>query len=124
MCAYRKRPRRFPDLTKILLDQGDTRGAISLLEKGVTSNPDEASLRAALAKAYMEASEPRRAIPHLLRAIELDPGNGNYHYQLGRAYLKAGRQREANREMATSRRLQVRALEGQMESLSRDRAAK
>jgi len=110
-------------LTKIKLDQGDTGGAISVLESAVKRNPDAPTLRAALAKAYLQAGEAQRGIAHLEHAIALDPGNGNYHYQLGRAYLKAGRQREANAQMAAARRLQVRLLEGQMEALSRDHDA-
>jgi len=110
----------YEDLARIKLEQGDTDGAISVLETAGARIRDSASLLSALAKAYLEKSEPDRAIPCLRRALDLEPYNGNYHYQLGRAYEQAGRRSEGHAEMIKARALQVEVLRGQMEALSRD----
>jgi tetratricopeptide (TPR) repeat protein len=111
----------YEDLTRIELDQGNTRDAISLLQTAVVRIPDEASLYSALGKAYSQRGEYAQAIPELQHALALEPRNGNYHYQLGRAYLATGRQKEGKAEIAAARTLQTEVLEGQMEVFSRDR---
>jgi tetratricopeptide (TPR) repeat protein len=111
----------YKDLAEIKLDEGDTAGAIALLEQGTQRNPDAAELFAVLGRAYLRTNDFTRAIPSLKRAIALDDNNGSYHVQLSRALTGAGKRKQADAEMARARVLMTRPPDGTMEVLSRDR---
>jgi tetratricopeptide (TPR) repeat protein len=110
----------YEDLAEIRMDQGDMKGAIALLEKGVARNPDTPMLLSTLGRAYLQISDTTRAIANLSHAITLDPQNSLYHYQLGRAYLKAELPGKADAEMRRARTLLDAPVEGKMEAISRD----
>jgi len=112
----------YKELAELLMDQGNTHGAIALLEKAVELNTDAPLLLSTLGRAYLQVPNTGRAISNLTKAITLDPKNSSYHYQLGRAYLEAGRRDEANAEMRRARSLADETPEGKMEVLSRDQS--
>jgi tetratricopeptide (TPR) repeat protein len=115
-------PWAYKELSELKLDREGAAGAIALLEKGATHNPDAPELFATLGKDYLQAGDVTHSIAALRRAIAIDGENSSYHYQLGRALFKAGHSREANTEIARGRALGAEVMQGQMQALSRDAA--
>jgi tetratricopeptide (TPR) repeat protein len=111
----------YKDLSEIKLDQGDTTGAIALLQTATQRNPHAPELFDVLGRSYLRTNDFAKAIPVLQRAIALDDKNGSYHAQLSRALNGAGQRRQAENEMARARALMIRPPDGAMEVLSRDR---
>lgn len=58
---------------EIALGEGDYAGAISLLQKDIASNPDDAEAYALLGHAYKLSNDPQNAIAAYKKALELNP---------------------------------------------------
>ncbi len=113
-------PWGYKDLSDLKLDRGDAAGAVVLLQKGTTRNPDASELFANLGRAYLQTGDLPHSIAAFKRALTLDPGNSSYHLQLGRALLKAGHNKEAGSEIARGRALANKTSQSEMQAFSRD----
>ena len=56
-----------------MLKMGQTQNAVSLLEQNVIDNPDSASSRFGLGRAYRSSGEPQKARLQFLEALRIDP---------------------------------------------------
>ena len=73
-----------------LLADGNHHAATTVLERARDLEPDQGSIREALARAYFSSARYRDAEEEYGRAVELDPVNDYAHYGLGRCRLRAG----------------------------------
>lgn len=90
---------------ELLLNRGDSDGALPLLQKALHLNSDELPyVHSDLSRIYDERGDTKRAISELESALPAD-NDGSYHYRLGRLYLKAGDRKAADRAMQESERL-------------------
>ena len=79
----------FQDGSRLLAD-GNHHAAATVLERARDLEPDQGSIREALARAYFSSARFRDAEVEFARAVELDPVNDYAHYGLGRCRLWAG----------------------------------
>lgn len=73
------------------LDDGNPAGAVEVLELAVEREPEQASLREALGRAYFAAARPRLARGEFERALEFDPTDDYAHFGVGRCFEREGR---------------------------------
>jgi Flp pilus assembly protein TadD len=73
-----------------LLDVREFRQAAIALERAKALEPDKASIREALGRAYLAARAYRRAAEEFGAAVELQPTDGYAHYGLARALERLG----------------------------------
>ncbi|HEY0144407.1 MAG TPA: tetratricopeptide repeat protein [Thermoanaerobaculia bacterium] len=72
----RENPRLLGSLGRIQLARGDARTARATLERALASDPNEASVREALADLYLKQSEPDRALEMVNPLVEKALGRG------------------------------------------------
>jgi Flp pilus assembly protein TadD len=82
-----------------LLDSGDAHAAAVALERARTMEPEQGSIREALARAYFRSGRHRDAATEFERAVELDPVNDYAHFGLGLSLLRVGERAGARRHL-------------------------
>jgi len=82
-----------------LLDSGDAHAAAVALERARALEPEQGSIREALARAYFRSSRHREAAAEFERAVELDPVNDYAHFGLGLSLLRVGDRDGARRHL-------------------------
>ena len=76
----------YVNLGNLLMEQGQTKEALVLLETATTLAPNNAYCHLTLGMAYRQIGQQEAARRELERATQLEPGNAKAHYQLGRLY--------------------------------------
>jgi tetratricopeptide (TPR) repeat protein len=76
----------YVNLGNLLMEQGQTKEALALLETAATLAPNNAYCHLTLGMAYRQLGQQEAAQRELERATLLEPGNAKAHYQLGRLY--------------------------------------
>jgi tetratricopeptide (TPR) repeat protein len=99
----------YVNLGNLLMEQGETKEAVTPLEKAVALAPDNAFCRLKLGAAYLRTGNLEAARRELERATSLDPENAAAHYQLGRLYKEAHEPDRAKIEFDRTAELQARA---------------
>ncbi|GIF72047.1 tetratricopeptide repeat protein [Asanoa siamensis] len=79
----------------LFFEAGDPAGAARLLEPIVVAEPDNASVRQLLARAYFQSAQLGRAEEQLRALVDRDPSDHYAHHVLGRTLERQGRQSEA-----------------------------
>lgn len=82
------------------LADGNPHGAAAVLEEALAQQaadrqPEKASLREVLGRAYFASSQIQRARAEFERALALDPSNDFAHFSIGRCYERQGRLEDA-----------------------------
>lgn len=80
---------------KQALAGGNPQGAVEVLELAVEEEPEKASLREALARAYFANARPALARGEFEVALEMDPKDDYAHFGLGRCLEREGDLRRA-----------------------------
>jgi Flp pilus assembly protein TadD len=80
-------------------ETGDPSAAARLLEPIVEAEPDNASVRQLLARAYFLTAQLARAEEHLRTLVQRDPSDHYAHHVLGRTLERVGRPTEALRHL-------------------------
>lgn len=75
---------------KEALAEGNAHGAVEVLELAVEEEPEKASLREALARAYFASARPSLARGEFEAALELDPKDDYAHFGVGRCLEREG----------------------------------
>jgi tetratricopeptide (TPR) repeat protein/uncharacterized caspase-like protein len=83
---------------RVLLAEGKTREAITMLEKSMAIDPKTACPYNALGAAYEKTNDIEKAINFYKRAVQLAPGWSLPHHRLGLQYYARGKAKEAQRE--------------------------
>lgn len=78
-----------------LLEAGDARAAVVVLERARAAEPEKDSIRETLARAYYHVGRFRAACAEFTKAVEIDPVNDYAHFGLGLCLLRAGERGEA-----------------------------
>lgn len=86
-----------------LLASRDFHQAAVALERARTLEPDKASVREALGRAYLSVREYHRAAAEFETVVEISPTNHYAYYCLGRAYRGMGLTDEAGRAFELAR---------------------
>ena len=73
-----------------LLSSGNPHAAVVALERARTLEPDKASVRETLARAYYRSARYDAAAAEFAIAVELDPVNDYAHFGLGLALIRTG----------------------------------
>ena len=73
-----------------LLESGDPAQAAVLLERAKRHEPDKASIREALGRAYCNSGRYRLAGGHFAKALVLDPTNDYAHFGLAFCLARLG----------------------------------
>ena len=73
-----------------LLSSGNPHAAVVALERARTLEPDKASVRETLARAYYRTARYDAAAAEFARAVDLDPVNDYAHFGLGLALIRTG----------------------------------
>lgn len=73
-----------------LLEAREYRQAAIALERAKKLEPDKASIREALGRAYLASRSYRRAADEFGAAVDLDPTDGYAHYGLARSLSRLG----------------------------------
>ena len=73
-----------------LLTSGNPHAAVVALERARALEPDKASVRETLARAYYQATRYDAAAVEFARVVELDPVNDYAHFGLGLALRRTG----------------------------------
>ena len=84
--------------TRLLAEQ-DTHGAVAALERARDLEPETASVRETLARAYFRAGDLSGATMEFRRSVELDPVNDYAHFGLGLCLLRRGDEIGARRHL-------------------------
>ena len=82
-----------------LLSSGNPHAAVVALERARTLEPDKASVRETLARAYYRSARYDAAAGEFARAVELDPVNDYAHFGLGLALVRTGDRLGARRHL-------------------------
>lgn len=80
-----------------LLEAGDFAAATIPLEQARRLEPDKASIREALGRAYFRSGRVGEAVKEFAAVVEQAPVNDFAHFCLGKALAKTGRLEEARR---------------------------
>lgn len=81
-------------LTQLLLDEGNSRDAITLLE-GIVKRSPTPGLFDLLGDAYTQMKDPRKAEEAFRQATDIDPEEASHRRGLGQALLAQGKYKEA-----------------------------
>jgi tetratricopeptide (TPR) repeat protein len=73
-----------------LLEVREYRQAVIALERAKALEPDKASIREALGRAYLASRSYRRAADEFGAAVEMAPTDGYAHYGLARSLSRLG----------------------------------
>jgi predicted Zn-dependent protease len=84
---------------ELYFEAGDPTGAARLLEPIVAAEPDNASVRQLLARAYFHSAQLGRAEEQLRALVDRDPSDHYAHHVLGRTLERLGRAAEALRHL-------------------------
>jgi len=90
-----------------LLRSRDFHQAAIALERARRLEPDKASVREALGRAYMGCREFDRAREEFEAAVELGPTDGYAHFGLAKALERLGDRKLAERHFMLARRFQL-----------------
>lgn len=82
-----------------LLSSGNPHAAVVALERARALEPDKASVRETLARAYYRSARYAAAAAEFARAVELDPVNDYAHFGLGLALVRTGDRLGARRHL-------------------------
>jgi Flp pilus assembly protein TadD len=104
-----------------LLESGDFDQATIPLRKARDREPEKASIREALGRAYFRSGHFEEARAEFAAVVELAPTNDYALFGLGRALLNLGRPEEARKPLALAAQLQPDRRDYR---IYRDRAAK
>jgi Flp pilus assembly protein TadD len=91
-----------------LLASGDAHAAAVALERARDLEPEQGSVREALARAYFRSGRHREAAVEFERAVELDPVNDYAHFGLGLSLLRVGDRGGARRHLKLAVAMQPR----------------
>jgi predicted Zn-dependent protease len=83
----------------MFFEAGDPTAAARLLEPIVAAEPDNASVRQLLARAYFSSAQLGRAEEQLRVLVDRDPSDHYAHHVLGRTLERVGRPVEALRHL-------------------------
>ncbi len=86
-----------------LLRTRDFRAASVALERAKRLEPEKASIREALGRAYLSSREYRKAAGEFQKAVELAPTDHYAHFGLGRAFERMGQRALARRHYTLAR---------------------
>jgi tetratricopeptide (TPR) repeat protein len=86
-----------------LLESRDFRAASVALERAKRLEPDKASIREALGRAYLSARVYRQAAEEFAAAVDLAPTDHYAHFGLGRALERMGEMAAAKRHYKLAR---------------------
>jgi len=78
-----------------LLQAGDARAAVTLLERVAKAEPDKGSAREALARAYFGSRRFDAALEEFTAALDISPANDYAHFGAGLCLGRLGRIHEA-----------------------------
>jgi len=94
---YEQLQQRFPDAAEVYrrygrlkIQDGDSAGALTLLDKARSLAPETPEISIDLAEALMAAGERQGAETEVERAIDLAPENGDYRVKRALLYLERG----------------------------------
>ena len=73
-----------------LLEAREYRQAVIALERAKKLEPDKASIREALGRAYLASRSYRRAADEFGAAVDMNPTDGYAHYGLARSLSRLG----------------------------------
>jgi Flp pilus assembly protein TadD len=73
-----------------LLSSGNPHAAVVALERARSLEPDKASVRETLARAYYRSARYEAAAAEFASAVDLDPVNDYAHFGLGLALIRTG----------------------------------
>jgi Flp pilus assembly protein TadD len=82
-----------------LLSSGNAHAAVVALERARTLEPDKASVRETLARAYYRSARYDDAAAEFAIAVDLDPVNDYAHFGLGLALIRTGELTGARRHL-------------------------
>ena len=82
-----------------LLASSNPHAAATVLERARNLEPDQGSIREALARAYYSSGRRREAQTEFERAVEIDPVNDYAHFGLGLCLLRQGDRLGARRHL-------------------------
>ncbi|WP_199922715.1 tetratricopeptide repeat protein [Streptomyces sp. NRRL S-87] len=80
-----------------LLEAGDPRGAVKLLDAVIDAHPETTGPRLLRARAFFAAAQLRPAELEFELVLEREPDNAYAHFGLARTYERAGRPARARR---------------------------
>lgn len=98
-------PQPLLNLGSLLIVQGDTSKAVSLLQQAATLAPKNPAIHEQLGAAYIAENDLPKAQNELLVAVKLAPETSALHYQLGVIYRKQKMMDLAKQEFDTVSRL-------------------
>jgi Tfp pilus assembly protein PilF len=99
----------YVNLGNLLMEQGQSKEAVTPLETAVGLAPDNGLCRLKLGTAYLRAGKLEPARHELEKATSLEPENAAAHYQLGRLYKELHDPDRARVEFERTAELQSRA---------------
>jgi tetratricopeptide (TPR) repeat protein len=73
-----------------LLQAGDAHAAATLLERAVEAEPEKASIREALGRAYFKTGRFSKALQQFNEALEISPANDYAHFGAGLCHGRLG----------------------------------
>ena len=82
-----------------LLDNGDFHAAVVPLARARDLEPDKASVRETLARAYYSSGHITQAAEEFERAVEIEPVNDYAHFGLGLCLMRRGDELGARRHL-------------------------
>ena len=88
-----------------LLEAGDFDAATVPLSKAAELEPEKASIREALGRAYFRSRHYEEAVVEFAAVVELAPTNDYALFCLGRALLEAGRPADARKPLVLAANL-------------------
>jgi Flp pilus assembly protein TadD len=91
-----------------LLESGDVHAAAVVLERARDFEPEQGSIREALARAYFRSGRHQEAASEFERAVDLDPVNDYAHFGLGLSLLRVGDRDGARRHLKLAVAMQPR----------------
>lgn len=83
----------------LFFEIGDATEAARLLEPIVEAEPNNASVRQLLARAYFKSAQLNRAEEHLQELVDRDPSDHYAHHVLGRTLERLNRYTDALRHL-------------------------
>jgi Flp pilus assembly protein TadD len=104
-----------------LLEAGDFNSATVPLSKARDLEPEKASIREALGRAYYRSGQFERAQVEFEAVVELAPTNDYALFCLGRSLMQLGRNREARKPLTLAAQLRPERRDYR---IYRERAAK
>jgi cytochrome c-type biogenesis protein CcmH/NrfG len=90
--------------------RGKPEQALEHYSEAARLEPDFVDARIALGRALTTLGHPQEALQQESEAVRLDPQNEAAHYRLAQAYRRLGRTEDAERELATFRKLRESRL--------------